>query len=601
MPGKMVYEWEQRRDEIYDMYITQNKSLEEIMDFYRPQNFVPSKRAFQARFKEWNFPAKHRPAHKDADLQVRIRELWEVNTGNKQMLEVLRAEGWDVKERELTKLRKEQNLLLRQQSTNSHAEQGKRKQNDASTESNKEDEHHSIDLAPEIIAKRQARQQRLMEESEERLKAGTRRRRTKVWSGLPPDPAAPPRYPSELTMEECKGILGLDKQSYQEMRDTFEEICRGRNIVKKTSCEADAWRDAKEELISRTPHLQSMFYGPDAGLIDRTQQPMAFELICMDVTKKIRTTGTRVTITEAKSFLRLTPQEARDVRAAFDAILKEDYFVSKLEVPREHWEGLKAKWIDGSPTLQEKLAGGSSDPDYRMKQRCVESIAADVQKRHRDQQTRNDPTHLTKSIDPARNPYASTVHTLPSAGFAPPPLTANQGSSVPFPPGLSTNPPSTTPQNPNSSHHLLPTNPANNQPLNTNPTYPLPSHLQIDPTLLASHPPTTTTTTTIPIYFRLSPTSQPPNAPSNPHPKIWLATLTTPYTLSNLHTLALSRAGGEQRVRVGRVEGVQGSGGDAVAGQGWSIDEDAELEAFLEMCGAEGKGKVVFVVEILGG
>ena len=41
MPSKMVYEWEIRRDEIYNMYITQNKSLEELIEFYRPQNFVP--------------------------------------------------------------------------------------------------------------------------------------------------------------------------------------------------------------------------------------------------------------------------------------------------------------------------------------------------------------------------------------------------------------------------------------------------------------------------------------------------------------------------------------------------------------------------------
>ena len=37
----MVYEWENKRDECYDMYITENKSLEEIIEFYRGQNFAP--------------------------------------------------------------------------------------------------------------------------------------------------------------------------------------------------------------------------------------------------------------------------------------------------------------------------------------------------------------------------------------------------------------------------------------------------------------------------------------------------------------------------------------------------------------------------------
>ena len=41
MPEKMVYEWDNKRDECFDLYITQNKSLEEIIDFYKGQNFAP--------------------------------------------------------------------------------------------------------------------------------------------------------------------------------------------------------------------------------------------------------------------------------------------------------------------------------------------------------------------------------------------------------------------------------------------------------------------------------------------------------------------------------------------------------------------------------
>lgn len=37
----MVYNWENKRDEIYVMYITENKSLDEIIEFYRGQNFAP--------------------------------------------------------------------------------------------------------------------------------------------------------------------------------------------------------------------------------------------------------------------------------------------------------------------------------------------------------------------------------------------------------------------------------------------------------------------------------------------------------------------------------------------------------------------------------
>jgi len=37
----MVYEWDNKRDECYFMYITEKKSLEEIIEFYKGQNFAP--------------------------------------------------------------------------------------------------------------------------------------------------------------------------------------------------------------------------------------------------------------------------------------------------------------------------------------------------------------------------------------------------------------------------------------------------------------------------------------------------------------------------------------------------------------------------------
>ena len=41
IPGKMVYNWEGKRDTCYNMYITENKGLEEIQAFYRDQGFNP--------------------------------------------------------------------------------------------------------------------------------------------------------------------------------------------------------------------------------------------------------------------------------------------------------------------------------------------------------------------------------------------------------------------------------------------------------------------------------------------------------------------------------------------------------------------------------
>jgi len=41
MPDKMVYDWEDKRDECYVMYITENKSLDDIIEFYKRKNFAP--------------------------------------------------------------------------------------------------------------------------------------------------------------------------------------------------------------------------------------------------------------------------------------------------------------------------------------------------------------------------------------------------------------------------------------------------------------------------------------------------------------------------------------------------------------------------------
>lgn len=567
------------------------------------------------------------------------------------MLEILRIEGWDLKERELTKLRKEQNLLLREPNRNGNGSE-KRKRRQSGEEPGEPQDNGSGPvekrtkilqpiLPPEIAAKREARQARLLAESEQRLKEGTRRRRTKVWSGIAPDPDAPPRYPSELTLEECKKELGLDRQMYMEIRDIFEDICRTNNVVKKTLVSADTWKGVKDDLVSKVPHLQRIFWGPNAPTVGQTRQPMAFEIICMDVTKKIRTVGSRVTISEAKNILALTPQEGRDIRSAFDAILKEDYFVSKLEVPRDHWEGLKAKWIEETPLLKQKFAGGDSDPDYNTKLKCLESIAADVQKRHRDQQTRTDPTHLTKSLNPAstpstvpyRNQYTGKSPnntssparrtTAPSPGHrhsAPAPTMDR--SNAPFPPCKSMGPGGTDTHIQQPSAHGTETNSSPNFSFSSGGMTNLASQalanasqpsfldygniqdMQIDPSLLQAaalpqqtqhydEPATQSTTeTSIPVFFRISPSSS--LRYLSTHPKVWLNTLHLPATVATLQELALAKTG-EHGASVRKIEGVAPAVVGGEAGTKWSIDEDDELEAYLDMVGG---GKATFTVEI---
>ena len=39
--GKMVYDWAEKRDICYYMYITESKSLEDIIEYWREKNFTP--------------------------------------------------------------------------------------------------------------------------------------------------------------------------------------------------------------------------------------------------------------------------------------------------------------------------------------------------------------------------------------------------------------------------------------------------------------------------------------------------------------------------------------------------------------------------------
>ncbi|KAK5992686.1 hypothetical protein PT974_06101 [Cladobotryum mycophilum] len=111
----MVYDWDSHHGVCYQLYIEEGKSLEEIMDHLKDvYKFTPSKRAFQTQFRRWNFPSKQKPAHRDDRLVSRIKELWERNLAQREMLRVLNEEdGFNIKHRELMRVRTMNRWLLR--------------------------------------------------------------------------------------------------------------------------------------------------------------------------------------------------------------------------------------------------------------------------------------------------------------------------------------------------------------------------------------------------------------------------------------------------------------------------------------------------------
>ncbi|CBF82637.1 hypothetical protein AN9057.2 [Aspergillus nidulans FGSC A4] len=398
----MVYDWDGKREICYQMYIKDRKALEEIMEYMRNvYQFSPSKRAFQTQFKRWGFPSKQNPAHKNLQLVTRVKQLWETNTSQRDMLRILNEEGFQIKERELMRVRAKNRWLLR-------VPNGTKAQQVALSSPQTEDDSllalqeyqpdpQDVADSSEAALKRKERLDRLQAESAERWAARKRRRRTRGWAGLPADPPGPPRFPSETTIDESKKYLKLDNAGYRQIRDQFQSICEKAGFIKKTIAGPEKWQEAKNTLIQNSEHLQRVFWDDPDQLEAKS---LALDVVCTDVTKRMRTLERRMTIAEAKNVLGINPEESRQIRNAFYNTLRNDHFTSKLEAGDEHWKELKEQWVQGSELLQRVLAPGSADPKHATKLRALEVLCRDVMKRLRDDQTKRDPSRRRLAANP---------------------------------------------------------------------------------------------------------------------------------------------------------------------------------------------------------
>lgn len=303
-------------------------------------------------------------------------------------------------------------------------------------------------LSSEVMAKRKERLERLKSESAERWASRKRRRRTRGWAGLPADPPGPPRFPSETTIDESKQYLSLDNALYRKLREQFQQICEEAGFIKKTIAGPERWQAAKDKLIQESPHLQQVF---DTEPNQRDAKALALDVVCTDVTKRMRTLERRMTIAEAKNALGINPEESRQIRNAFYDALKADHFTSKLEAGDEHWQKLKAQWIRNSALLQRILEPGMADPEHTAKLKALEVLCRDVMKRLRDDQTKRDParkrsTPRADSQNPALdgpseshmigNGISNGISTLASQALASAPITSSEIGDMQIDPSL---------------------------------------------------------------------------------------------------------------------------------------------------------------------
>ncbi|KAJ4424369.1 hypothetical protein N0V82_000888 [Gnomoniopsis sp. IMI 355080] len=395
----MVYNWEEYKDVITRLYVQENKPVDEIMRYMsRHYDFKPSKRSYQLQFRLWELPSKHQPAVNNAALVARVKELWERNLSQAEMMRVLNDEdGFVIKARELQRLRSAHKFLLRGPTEKKHrgrSSQGQDRESqqdvlldgDGGENLTLTDESGEDDSSVAAARLKEERRLKMEAESRERWTNKKRRRRTRQYAGLPADPPGPPRFPSETTVAASVDILGMDKPSYNAVREKFQYICETMGIKKKSLAGSELWESAKDELVVAFVQLQNMFW------IDKTnldRKKLALDVICSDVTKRMREDANNkgLTLAEAKNALRINPTEAREVKATFYDILKKDGFTSKLALGTERWNDLKQKWIDESEMLRKVLDRLDDSIDEDVRARAVETLATDVTKRVRDDQS----------------------------------------------------------------------------------------------------------------------------------------------------------------------------------------------------------------------
>ena len=430
------------------------------------------------------------------------------------------------------------------------------------------DHNGTPDGHPEEILDRRERYRRRKMDSDTKWQSRKRRRHTIDRAGMPADPPGPPRYPSETTLGEVQGILQLDKNMYWDMRAQFEDICRQRGIVKKTSCGPEQWQSSKDYLVQTNVQLQQVFQTADQTQIAPLQ--LSLDVVCMDVTKHIRNTGKSLTLAEAKNILGINPDQARVLRDSLMAILAANNFVNTFE--SDNLGELKEQWLE--ETGLKHSIPIEEGPERERMIKSVNLLCREIMKRWREEQAKRDPNKAP--VSRTTNSDGSSVPKLPRRRRGPAHQQQQQQQQQ---------------QQPDFTAQALPDVGVPDQDRQDE---------QIDPSLLlaannhsllddtepipAPYPLPDATSAPIPAYFRLHPQSTAQGASS-----LWLGALAAP-TLHNLQVAALSCRGGHL-FQIGRIEGVVGS--PAAPEMVIQIDHDDELQAYLDHVGA---GKATFMV-----
>ncbi|KAK1817191.1 hypothetical protein LTR12_008381 [Friedmanniomyces endolithicus] len=597
MPGgrtpKNDYDWDDKKDVCYQLFVVEKKSINEIITHFANHFGVAETELPRRQFTDkWHFPPRKekRKPEDEAAIVERMRQLWEQNMLVAKMQETLDDEGWGVGLSEFQKLRRI-NGFTRRVNDGAHvgAPARKRKRGEAEVMEEPGDQAWTVagssagatvsayqkpSMSQGEATRRANRLAQIQFDSDNALLTRRRRRRIRNYGHLPPDaPNMAPRYNTETTLDECKAFLHLNNDMYTAIRQDYEVICRDMGIErKKTFLSNGMWQASKDRLVRENMHLSGVMH-PLQPDLDR--KATAVDVICSDVTKRMRDQPKRLTVADANNGLGLNPSDSKELRKMFYGILDDDQFTTRLACGDEHWNELRHIWNASSPLLQQVMAEG--DPH---KIRCVDVLCRDATKRRNDDYVRKGPNR--------REPQQRVSG--PGPGSARAPVAAKKGKIAVTPtksaPAVAKEPKKTPTKKVTKIHAKTSAAAAANSALGTQ-AQPIDAD-RLDPALSAiSNPYTAVEPLSIPVYFRLSPQSQ----IIGHHPRLWLGKLTA-RTVSAVHQAATSKAGAAQVTKVhGLIKNEDGSE------DSYLIEGDEELDVYL---GAAGE-KASFLVVLEGG
>lgn len=396
--------------------------------------FDDSRRAFQAQFRRWDFPLKTKSRCQDERLLGRIKELWEQNFSPNEMIKILVDEGFDAGPHEIMKLRLKNRWLFRgpnnekemdvdttaadpndelelpenlassalldvddntmslQHDEKEEGERGVEREDDRGVDAEDADEsvsNHPLSTpSPGLGHDDDANAAETAETQADKNKKKRNRFKTDASGAIV-------RFPSEMTIDDARSKLGLDKSTYCLLRTEFRNICMALDVSKK-SAGSDKWEAAKTRLLHERPELYHKLWTPEDEL---ESKQAALDVICTDIAKRMRSMDSKMSVADVKNALGINPQEARDARVAFNEVLIEAGFTRKLDSTptSQQWDDLRRLWGNRSDVIKKILDDIDSDPSNRLRVKALDVLSRDTLKRLRDNRASRSPKKQQQS------------------------------------------------------------------------------------------------------------------------------------------------------------------------------------------------------------